>query len=375
MVETSDGGFALAGSVSAFGAGGSDFWLVKTDSSGNMEWNKTYGGEEGDYVNSLIKTSDGGFALAGETDSFGAKSTDFWLVKTDANGNVEWNKTYGQLYQDYAHCVVETSDGGFVLAGYTLSLVGDLEDFLLIKTDSSGNMQWNHTYGGADRQYAYSVVETSDGGFALAGYSSFSNSDFWLVKTDAQGSMQWNKTYGGESLDRAYSMVQASDGGFMLAGKTQPDANTIVFWLVKTDSSGNMEWNLTSREAMGWGGYPLITTSDGGFAVASRYYGNLETTGNDCWLIKADINGNVELNQTYPEQETQSVGAIIQTSDGGFVIGGSNHIVDPDGDFWLLRIEEYKTPEFPVWITIPLFLATILVVIVYLKKRHKTPNN
>ena len=221
LVETSDGGFALFGTTNASGftTSSTDFWLVKTDAYGNMKWNQTYGREEFDQAQSLVETSDGGFALVGSTNPASTARTDFWLVKTDAAGNVEWNKTYGQLYQDYAHSVVETSDGGFVLAGYTLSLVGDLEDYLLVKTDSSGNMQWNKTYGGPDREYAYSVVETSDGGFALGGYSSYSKSDYWLVKTDAFGNMEWNKTYGGDGLDRAYSMIATSDGGFLLAGK------------------------------------------------------------------------------------------------------------------------------------------------------------
>jgi hypothetical protein len=365
VVETSDGGFALFGTTKSVGYVFENFWLVKTDFSGDMEWNKTYGGNEGDIAQSIIETSDGGFALVGYTDSFDAMFTDFWLVKTDAAGNVEWNKTYGQWYRDYAYSVVETSDGGFALAGYSLSVVGDLEDYFLVKTDSSGNLMWNKTYGGPDREYAYSVVETSDGGFALAGYSSFSNSDFWLVKTDEFGNMEWNKTYGGDGLDRAYSMIKTSDGGFLLAGKTMLADDTLVFWLVKTDEYGNMEWNKTYGESHGWSGYPVIETSDVCFAFASRAYIDWETTGYDCWLIKIDATGNVVWNQTYTEEDDQSVDSLIETSDGGFALAGSNANIASDGDFWLIRTDEKGIPEFPSWIILPLFLmATVFAVFI-----------
>ena len=166
LVVTSDGGFALAGSTSTpsdLPIKPTDFWLVKTDPYGVAEWNQTYGGAGFDVVYSLVETSDGGFALAGYTGSFGAGSTDFWLVKTDSYGNMEWNHTYGGAYGEVAQSLIVTSDGGFALAGHTDSFGAGQDDFWLVKTDMYGNLEWSQTYGGAGfGDYAYSLVETSD---------------------------------------------------------------------------------------------------------------------------------------------------------------------------------------------------------------------
>ena len=167
-----------------------DFWLAKTDSYGYKEWSQTYGGTDGDYAHSLVETSDGGYTIAGWTNSFGAGKGDFWLVKTDSYGNIEWNQTYGGTDGDYAHSLVETLDGGYALAGDTGSSDMESLDVWLVKADIQGNMEWNKTYGGTNADYAYSLVQTSDGGYAIAGgTSSFGPGDanFWLIKTDAQG--------------------------------------------------------------------------------------------------------------------------------------------------------------------------------------------
>ena len=220
IVQTSDGGYALAGVTGSYGAGGGDFWIVKTDSSGNEEWSKTFGGERDDWARSVIQTSDGGYALAGGTDSYGAGGEDFWIVKTDSSGNEEWSKTFGGENDDWAYSVVQTSDGGYVLAGSTMSYGAGGEDFWLVKTDSSGNEEWSKTFGGVNRDWARSVIQTSDGGYALAGG--------WLLKTDSSGNEEWSKTFGGANGGTAWSIVQTSDGGYALAGGS--GAN---FWLVK----------------------------------------------------------------------------------------------------------------------------------------------
>jgi len=193
LVQTSDGGYALAGMTESFGAGPLDCWLVKTDASGNMQWNKTYGGTGSDYATAMEQTADGGYALAGITDSFGAGNTDFWLVKTDANGNAQWNKTYGGIGYDEAYDLVQTTDGGYALAGETTSFGAGNNDAWLVRTDASGNMMWNRTYGGTNEDGATALVETSDGGYALAGRTTSygaGTADFWLVKTKADGTVQ-----------------------------------------------------------------------------------------------------------------------------------------------------------------------------------------
>jgi hypothetical protein len=220
--------------------------------------NQTYGETTADYAFSLVATSDGGFALAGSTQpstiELLLKPADFWLVKTDANGVVEWNRTYGGAKEDYARSLVETSDGGYALAGDTKSFGAGYADFWLVKTDAYGNMMWNQTYGRAGYDVVYSLVETSDGGFALAGYTDpygVEYEDFWLVKTDMYGNMEWNQTYGGAGIDSARSFVETSDGGFALAGSTDSfGAGDADFWLVKTDAYGNLEWSQTYGGAM-----------------------------------------------------------------------------------------------------------------------------
>ncbi len=200
-------------------------------------WNRTYGGTGGEVAYSLVETYDGGFALAGVSSSDG-----FWLVKTDADGYMQWNKTYGG---GTAHSLIQTSDGGYALAGEIIPS-GAAQDFYVVKTDADGNMQWSRTYGGEHSDIAYSLVETSDGGYALAGgTSSFDvgQGDFWLVKTDDYGNVEWNQTYGGASNEGAYSLVETSDRGYALAGYTLSfGAGSYDFWLIKTDSQGIPEF-------------------------------------------------------------------------------------------------------------------------------------
>jgi len=189
LVVTSDGGYAIATTTGSFDAGNGDFWLVKTDANGNMEWNQAYGGASTEVAKSLIQINEEGFALVGSTNSFGVGREDFWLVKTDMNGNMEWNRTYGGTEGDVALSLVLTSNGGFAIAGYTYSFGVGKTDFLLVKTDAHGNMDWNQTHGGAGYDYLSSMVETSDGGYALVGYTGSFGArayDFWLVKTDDQ---------------------------------------------------------------------------------------------------------------------------------------------------------------------------------------------
>lgn len=234
LVETSDGGYALAGQKS------SDFWLAKTDSEGNMLWNKTFGGSAHDRAYSLVTTPDGGYALVGETFSFGTGYSDFWLIKTDSFGNLLWNQTYGEATSDTAYCIVVTPDGAFALAG--ASGMPPFFSFWLIKTDPDGHVLWNQTYGEGGGSEALSMVITSDGGFALTGPAfamSVGGPDMWLVKTDAEGNLEWTKKYGGESLDRAESIIQASDGGFVLAGLTASyGMGGLDATLIKTDEYG-----------------------------------------------------------------------------------------------------------------------------------------
>jgi hypothetical protein len=237
--QTSDGGYIISGETGNRGQPWSwDYWLVKTNANGNVEWSKTYGGAASDWGHQAQQTADGGYIIVGGTTSFGAGGQNGWLVKTDASGTLLWSKTYGRSGDDYLQLVQKTSDGGYALAGITDSFGAGSDDFWLVKTDANGNIQWERTYGGAGYEFASSFQQTSDGGYALAGFTdSFGagGDDFWLVKTDSAGIMQWNQTYGGTRDDYAYSVVQANDGGYAIAGCTYSfGAGGSDMWLVKT---------------------------------------------------------------------------------------------------------------------------------------------
>jgi predicted secreted protein len=202
---------------------------------------------------------------------------------------LEWDRTYGGADHDGAYCLVQTDDGGYALAGYTLSFGAGSYDIWLVKTDSVGNMQWNQTYGGAREEGVHSLVQTGDGGYVLAGTTeSFGAGgyDFWLVKTYANGSHQWNQTYGGTQDDAALSMIRTEpDGGYALAGKTRSfGAGAEDFWLVKTDSNGNMEWNQTYGEAYDDWAFALLVTYEWGFLV-DVFWWNLPCSAAPCFQV------------------------------------------------------------------------------------------
>ena len=236
VIETSEGGYALAGTT------GNNCWLVKTDAAGNVEWNQTYGG--GGF-RSLVATFDNGYALAGTTNPFGLDAGDVWLVKTDSLGNIEWNKTYVESGYIEVRSLIEASDGGYAIAGTTAySFGGDAGgyNFGLIKTDSLGNMEWNQTYGGTGADYGYFLVETSDGGYAIAGTRDCSfilipRGTSWLVKTDSLGNMEWNRTYTEEHAHWTCSLIATSDGGYAMASYAYLENNAGIV-LIKTDEFG-----------------------------------------------------------------------------------------------------------------------------------------
>jgi hypothetical protein len=362
LIETYDGGYALAGNTRSFGAEDEDFWLVKTDGTGNMEWNQTYG--EG-AVSSLIETSDRGYAMAGGTR----------LVKIDKYGNMMWNQTYGQ---GTVSSLIETSDGGYALAGKTTTFVTGVDDygnFWLIKTDAYGNMMWNRTYGGEDYDYACALVEASDGGYILAGTTcSFGagNWDVWLIKTDAYGIMEWNQTYGGAGEETAFSLVPTSDGGYAIAGSTYPIGEAEDFWLIKTDVHGNMEWNRTYGEVDNFDvAHTLVETSDGGYALAGGT-GSFSIDEYDVWLVKTDGAGNMEWNHTYGGEKGDIANSLVETSNGGYVIAGSTRTFGAgEEDFWLIKTNEQGVPEFPSWAILPLLLVATLAAMVYKQKLAK----
>jgi hypothetical protein len=321
IFQVSDGGYVLSGRTSSFGAGDFDFWLVKFDIFGNMDWQKAFGGALHDRANDMCKTSDAGFALAGYTDSFGAGSSDCWIIKVNGTGNMIWNKTYGGIGTDIGFSVIQASDGGYAIVGYQNSTSAGGNDAWLIKTNSSGDMLWNQTYGGIREDFGYAVIQTSDGGYAIAGrYESGGNADGWLIKTDSTGNILWNKTYGGSGIDNVYTVVQTGDGGYALGGRTaSAGAGGNDGWLIKTDASGTIQWSKT----FGGTGSDYVLhayqTPEGGF-VMDGFTNSFGAGATDAWIIKTDATGNVQWSRTYGGPRIDYAWSMTPTSDGGYVI-------------------------------------------------------
>ena len=341
--QTTDGGYILIGSTSLYGAGEADFWLVKTDSNGNEQWNKTFGGTDEDWASSVQQTTDDGYILAGSTGSYGAGSSDFWLVKTDSNGNEQWNNTFGGTNWESAYSVQQTTDGGYILAGSTTSYGAGSNDFWLVKTDSKGNEQWNKTFGGTDDDWASSVQQTTDGGYILAGDTLLNDAglgiDSWLVKIDSYGNEQWNKTFGGIKDDSAITVQQTTDGGYILVGFTfSYSADNSDFWLMKTDSNGIEQWNKTFGGTNWESAYSVQQTTDGGYILvgSTTSYGAGE---NDFWLVKTDSNGNEQWNKTFGGTNWESAYSVQQTTDGGYILVGSTTSYGAGKrNYWLIKV-------------------------------------
>jgi len=343
-----------------------DVWLIKTNSTGHEEWNVTFNSSGRDYGHSVEQTSDDGYIIAGYTGPR-AGEFDVWLIKTDSSGNKLWDKTFGGAGDNRGHSVEQTSDGGYIITGRTGSDGLGTANVWLIKTDSNGNEQWNKTFGGSYDDYGNSVQQTSDGGYIIAGfrdsYGRERDGDVWLIKTDSSGKELWNKAFASSGWGRGNSVEQTSDGGYIIAGETDVygAAGRNNVWLIKTDSSGKELWNKAFGSS-GWArGNSVQQTSDGGYIIAGetrRKYG-AGGYSQDVWLIKTDSNGNELWNKTFGNWESMDYGSSVQqTSDGGYIIAG---FAASSGDYPDVRLIKLKpiSPEgengaggLPFWICI-----------------------
>jgi hypothetical protein len=356
--QTIDGGYILAGYTYSFGAGDKDAWLIKTDADGNKVWDNTFGGSNGEHAYDMQQTSDEGYILAGYTESYGAGNGDAWLIKSDANGNKVWDKTFGGSgWWDEADAVQQTSDGGYILAGGTYSYGAGGEDAWLIKTDEIGNTcdfsingncsvnnsLWVKTFGGGSDDRASAVQQTSDGGYILAGYTlsyGAGYGDAWLIKTDEDGNKVWDKTFGGIDFDAVQAVQQTSDGGYILAGATKSfGAGGWDIWLIKTNANGNKVWDKTFGGSFDDCAYTVRQTSDGGYILAgnTKSYG---AGGQEIWLIKTDTKGNKIWDKTYGGSLDEDAYTVRQTSDGGYILAGDTYSYGAGGrDAWLIKTD------------------------------------
>ena len=317
VVQTSDGGYVIASNNN------NDGYLIKTDSSGNIQWTKNYGGT----YSAAIQTQDGGYLMTGAITNLTETSANsyIYLVKTDSNGNMQWNTTYHPAFRDSGRSVVQTSDGGYAIvgiAGWTSSYAPNAVYF--IKTDAYGNKQWDKNFGGSD-SVPYSVVQTSDGGYAIVARSNYfrfgAPTYAYLIKTDSSGDQIWQNSYGNCFF---YSVIQTLDSGYMLAGYTYTNAtNGNDVYLVKTDSYGNQLWNTTYGGTGDDRGNSGVLTGDGGYVITG-YTNSSGVGGNDAYLVKTDLSGIMQWQKTYGGTEDDAGYSVVQTSDGGFAISGSS---------------------------------------------------
>jgi len=345
--QTSDGGYIITGETFSYGAGSNDVWLIKTDANGNKVWDKTFGGEYSDAGQSVQQTTDGGYIITGKKSRYG-NMADVWLIKTDSNGNRQWDKTFWGVSGDYGRSVRQTSDGGYIITGETYSYGPQpYSNVLLIKTDAAGNTVWGKAFGrgGEYDDVGYSVQQTSDGGYIITGYTAIRRvfmSDVWLIKTDSSGNKQWDKTFGRMPWDAGYSVQQTSDGGYIIAGDTASYLTNISdVWLIKTDSSGNRQWDKTLGGTEWDVGYSVQQTSDGDYVIT----GYTEALGTYTWnvlLIKTDANGDKIWDKTFEGAYSDVGYSVQQTSDGGYIITGSGR-----ADVLLIKTDENGNVTLP----------------------------
>ncbi len=378
--QTLDGGYIIVGYTESYGAGGQDAWLVKTDANGDTIWTKTYGGTQNEMARSVQQTSDGGYIITGKTNSYGAGNYDFWLVKTDANGDTVWTKTYGGPDYDYGFSVQQTSDGGYIVTGWTWSYGAGEYDIWLIKTDANGDTTWTRTFGGIYWDWAYSVQQTSDGGYIITGYTESygaGGEDVWLIKTNANGDTLWTKTFGGPDDDRAFFGKQTSDGGYIITGRTYSyGAGNYDLWLIKTNANGDTLWTKTFGGTGSDAGFSVQETIDGGYIIVGQTY-SYGAGGGDFWLVKTDANGNTMWTKTFGGTNEDRGYSVQQTSDGGYIITGYTWSYGAGAaDLWLIKttsdiaVEEAKsfTPE-RLFITASSNLSKDLINIWYANSR------
>ncbi len=370
--QTTDKGYIVAGFTYVYGVGGPDGWILKLDGSGNISWEKKFGdpgNNQNDAINAIQQTAAGGYIAAGYTGLNGGK--DMWVLNLDATGDILWQKTYGELDSsritgssvfETAQSIKQTdddqdgdADDGFIVAGYTYDFppsTGAYKKMWLIKLDVMGGISWQKTFGGAtysDNDRAYSVQQTSDGGYIVAGQTGINNLNIRLHKLDSSGDVVWQKSYGGSGTEYAFSVQQAAEGGYIVAGTTYSfGAVNGDVWILKLDAVGAVEWEkaLGDSGTTEWGKSIRQTdddadgNADDGFIVAGHKRDPSATGSADIWILKLDASGDITWQKTFGGTTGDDYSdSIFQTADGGYIIAGRTNSFDTAfGDLWLLKI-------------------------------------
>ena len=361
-----------------------DYWIIKLNPDGELEWEKNYGGSDIDQSFSIRQTNDGGYIVAGWASSSNGDvsapkgSDDYWILKLTPYGLIEWEKNYGGSWSDRAHSVKQTVDGGYIVAVYSSSLDGDISknnggfDYWIIKLNSSGGMEWEKSYGGIYTDDAKSVQQTVDGGYVVAGYTNSNDgdvsgnkggADYWIIKLNSDGELEWEQNYGGSESEFAQTIQQTNDGGYIVAGTTSSvdgDVNDNNewhnYWIIKLNSDGELEWEKSYGGSGEDYAQSIQQTNDGGYIVAgSSNSVDGDVNGNngweDYWVIKLSPNGELDWEKCYGSFTGDKASAIYNTNDGGYVVAGSTWASDSEesiskrnANYWIVKLYPDENP-------------------------------
>jgi hypothetical protein len=381
-----------SGDKTAVSKGFSDMWIVKIDSDGILQWDKGYGGSDWDGCVALSQTDDGGYMLAGySTSGIGGDKTepskgdyDLWIVKVDSDGNKQWDKTYGSNNTDELYAMLQTSDGGYIFGCESNSDMGGDKteksqggyDYWVLKVDSLGNKQWDKTFGGTEDDKLTCLLEVSKSEFLIGGYSlsgisgdkseeSHGGADFWIVDINSEGIKQWDKSYGANIDEILHSIHKTTDEGFILGGhstsgisgdKTEPSKGSMDQWIIKIDASGNKQWD----KSYGGNIYDHLITAfvsndDDGFILGGSSASGISGDKTekcwgegDYWFLKTDLAGNKIWDKRFGGYNDDNFTTLHQTFDGGYILAGysgseaggdKTQSCQGDVDYWLVKTD------------------------------------
>jgi len=314
---------------------------------------KVFGGASIEYFefpNLIIQTSDGGYLVLGYTQSYGAGSGDIWLLKINQDGTLDWNVTFGGENYDDSRSLIETSDNKYLVSGYTRSYGAGGNDIWLLKISQDGTLDWNQTYGGENYEFPTSLIETSDNKYLVSGgtqsYGAGSN-DIWLLKINQDGTLDWNHTFGGESSESSTSLIETSDNEYLVSGYTQSyGAGSDDIWLLKINQDGTLDWNHTFGGESSESSTSLIETSDNEYLVSGFTY-SYGAGSVDIWLLKINEDGTLDWNVTFGGESYESSTSLIETSDNKYLVSGFTYSYGAgSGDIWLLKINQDGTLDW-----------------------------
>ncbi|MHA2427608.1 MAG: hypothetical protein ACXADB_06260 [Candidatus Hermodarchaeia archaeon] len=393
FIQLDDGGFAFCGSTTSWGlggqwtgtGGGTDMWLTRLDENANILWNRTYGTPQEDSARSVIECNNGGFSLLGITDAnrSGDYDPDCLLVRLDENGNQLWNTTFGDTEREYSTSLVQCNDGGFAFTVYTVNYSADHTDLWLVRTDSAGNLQWNHTYECDSTQEGASLIETESGYLLFTSGAWWSTgidtpyNDAYLICTDANGNFLWNRTYDSGGHDYGFKIIPENTGGYTLACLTGPNQRGSDLWLIRINENGDILWQ-TTVGLLGARAGDVIKCYDGGYAITGSYSLTQWWIHHNLYFARTDTQGNVLWHRQYGYEEIPDFGVrLLQMTDGSFQIAGGTGVSgEPDNTaVWLLQIRDtpityYTLTQFLFYGALICFITLIIFAALFIAQRR-----